>query len=364
MYTYLTGDEYEDIAASWDWNLIPGITTDYGGTTLNCNLTEAIGIQAFVGGVSDGAVGAAVMRYTNPVTRSTTFQKAWFFLDDDIQIVMLSDVASNSSSPIISVLDQKKHVGPYYVDGDKVKHSAKRDGPTVRHPRSHGYGHHHHVFRTTFSALPTTNVTHHSDIQTLWHANVGYSFDLCSPVDVSVQTGNKTGNWTTLGISTQPPSNVDMFAAWIDQPKGQTSLAYRIFPATDQRGFQQKVLQSRINHRVLVNDKTASAILDVQDDTAFIIFWDADGGSVTVPGSPGFAAVTVSSDINSAIIYHRSKGEVVVSDPSQTASTLVLDLNTGTVGRRPPGFGAGSRRTLVLALPSGGLAGSSVSQSL
>ena len=304
------------------------------------------------------------MRYTNPVTRSITFQKAWFFLDDNVQVVMLSDVASNSSSPIISVLDQKKHVGPYYVDGNEVKHSAKRDGPTIRHPRYHDSGHRHHVFRTTSAALPTTNVTRHSGIQSLWHANVGYSFDLCSPVDVSVQTGNKTGNWTTLGISTQPPSNVDMFAAWIEQPMGQTSLAYKIFPATDQRSFREKMLRTQFSHRVLVNDKATSAILDTQDDTVFSVFWGADGGSVTVPGSPGFAAVTVSSDINSAIIYHRSKGEVVVSNPSQTASTLVLDLKTGTVGRRPPGFEAGPRRTLVLALPSGGLAGSSVSQSL
>jgi len=346
LYTYLTGDEYEDIAASWDWDLIPGITTDYGGTTLNCNLTEARGIQAFVGGVSDGEVGAAVMRYTNPVTRSITFQKAWFFLDDDVQVVMLSDVASNSSSPTISVLDQKKRVGPYYVDGNEVKQ-----------------GRYHHPFRT-FAALPTANVARHSGIQSLWHAGVGYSFDLCSPVDVSVQTGNKTGNWTTLGASTQPPSNVDMFAAWIEQPRGQTSLAYKIFPATDQKSFQQKALRSRSSHQVLVNDKTTSAILDAQGNTAFIIFWGAKGGSVTVPGSPGFAAMTVSSDINSAIIYHRSKGKVVVSDPSQTASTLVLDLKSEIVGKRPPGFEAGPQRKVVLALPSGGLAGSSVSQSL
>jgi len=364
LYTYLTGDEYEDIAASWDWNLIPGITTDYGGTTLNCNLTEAIGIQAFVGGVSDGEVGAVVMRYTNPVTRGITFQKAWFFLDDDVQVVMLSDVASNSSSPTISVLDQKKHVGPYYVNGKEVERSSeKRDG-AVKHPRSRGHKYHPPLRQTAFGVLPTVNVTSHSGIQSLWHANVGYSFDLGSPVIVSVQTGNKTGNWTTLGISTQPPSDVDMFAAWIEQPKEQTSLEYKIFPATDQASFQRKALWSRFCHRVLVNDKTASAILDARDDTAFIIFWGAGGGSVTVPGSPGFADVTVSSDINSAIIYHRSKGEVVVSDPSQTAPTLILDLETGIVGRRAPGFEDGPRRTLVLTLPSGGLTGSSVSQSL
>ena len=360
LYTYLTGDEYEDIAASWDWNLIPGITTDYGGTTLNCSKASATGKQSFVGGVSDGEVGAAVMRYTNPITRNITFQKAWFFLDDDVQVVMLSDVASNSSSPTISVLDQKKHVGPYYVDDVEVNSSTKRNCAAKR-SKSHGRRHHR---RAAPSVLPTTNVTHHSGIQSLWHASVGYSFDLGSSVSVSVQTGNKTGNWSTLGISTQPLSNVDMFAAWIEQPKEQTSLAYKIFPATDRTSFQQKASRHRSNHQVLVNDKTTSAILDTQDDTAFIIFWGAKGGSVTVPGPSGSADVTVSSDIRSAIIYHRSKGKVVVSDPSHTASALTLNLKAGDVGKKPPGFEAGSQRTLDFVLPSGGLAGNSASQSL
>ncbi|KAF9648628.1 polysaccharide lyase family 8 protein [Thelephora ganbajun] len=364
LYTYLAGDEYEDIAASWDWNLIPGITTDYGGTTLRCNLTESVGIQAFVGGVSDGEVGAAVMRYTNPVTGSITFQKAWFFLDDDVQVVMLSDVTSNSSSPIISVLDQKKHVGSYYVDGDEIEpSSAKRDGAT-RRLRSHGLGHNHHTRQKAFAALPTVNVTRHPGIQSLWHANVGYSFDLGSPVSVSVQTGNKTGNWSALGISTQPPSNVDMFAAWIEQSEEQCSLVYKIFPAMDRASFQRKALRHQSHHWVLINDKTTSAILDTREDTAFVIFWDANGGSVTVPRLSGFADVTVSSNTNSAIIYHRSTGEVVVSDPSQTASTLVLDLEAGIIGERPPGFEAEPQRELIFSLPSGGLAGSSVSQSL
>jgi hypothetical protein len=362
LYTYLTGDEYEDVAASWDWNLIPGITTDYGGTNLTCSLTEAVGTQAFVGGVSDGTVGAAVMRYTNPVTRNITFQKAWFFLDDDVQVVMLSDLTSNSSSPVISVLDQKKHVGSYYVDGDEVGPSSPSGGGVVSHSRSHHGRSHHHVRQTTFSPLPTTNVTHHPDIQTLWHANVGYSFDLGSSVSVSVQTGSKTGNWSTLGISTQPLSNVDMFAAWIEQPKEQTSFAYKIFPATDLEVFQQRASRDQSRHRVLGNDNTTSAVLDTQEDTAFIIFWAPDGGSVTVPGSPEFSDVTVSANINSAVIYHRSTGEVVVSDPSQTAVTLVLDFEAETTGRQPSGFEDGSQKELVFALPTGGLAGSSVSQ--
>jgi len=76
---------------------ITGITVDYGATPLDCNDTTAVGIEAFVGGVSDGQAGLAAMRYTNPLARSFSWQKAWFFLEDDIEVVVLSDLSSSAS---------------------------------------------------------------------------------------------------------------------------------------------------------------------------------------------------------------------------------------------------------------------------
>ncbi|KAG7450482.1 uncharacterized protein BT62DRAFT_1001299 [Guyanagaster necrorhizus] len=37
LYTYLKGNDYKDIAAAWDWNLIPGIAVDYNAMALNCS---------------------------------------------------------------------------------------------------------------------------------------------------------------------------------------------------------------------------------------------------------------------------------------------------------------------------------------
>lgn len=65
-YLYLKGDEYEDIAGAQDWNLIPGITVDYGANTLDCSHTRYTGKENFVGGVSTGSVGISAMRFTNP----------------------------------------------------------------------------------------------------------------------------------------------------------------------------------------------------------------------------------------------------------------------------------------------------------
>ena len=60
-YTYVTGDEYEDIAAAWDWNMIPGTTLNYGATPLSCDTENQAGVENFVGGTSTGKIGAAVM---------------------------------------------------------------------------------------------------------------------------------------------------------------------------------------------------------------------------------------------------------------------------------------------------------------
>lgn len=60
-YTYVDGNEYEDIAASWDWNLIPGTTVDYNATVLQCSTVTNIGLDPFVGGVSTGSVGLGVL---------------------------------------------------------------------------------------------------------------------------------------------------------------------------------------------------------------------------------------------------------------------------------------------------------------
>lgn len=177
LHTYLRGNEYESTA--WDWNFIPGITVDYGATPLNCDGAATSGVEAFVGGVSTGQCGVAAMRYTNP-TRQTAlhWQKAWFFLQHDVQHVMVSGVASSSGTPVYTVLDQRLHNGSIMVDG-----SAQRQS-----------------MNSTIAL-------------SLWHGDVGYSFP--KPASLSAQFGIKTGNWSSIGTSTQPASTVVLFVAWI-----------------------------------------------------------------------------------------------------------------------------------------------------
>ncbi|KAF7307058.1 Polysaccharide lyase family 8 protein [Mycena indigotica] len=334
LRTYLRGDEYESIAAAMDWNLIPGITTDYGATPLNCGQTGSTGVEAFVGGVSDGQIGVAAMRYTNPLTKALKFQKAYFFLDNDVQLVMISNITSTTTASVISVLDQKRRNGDVIVNSDTRV-------PTSQTPFSQAGG----------------------NTQTLWHDNVGYNFAAspASAFSLSVQLGEKTGSWNTIGTSPAPPVTVDLFSAWLVHSALNVSLAYTIYPGVDFSTFTSKVKQN--TPRVIQNDGSISAAVDPGSFSAMAVFWTAGGGKVNfAPGSP--AAFTIAASGTAAVIFSLKTGVVTVSDPTQTLGTVSVTLAIGA--EHLPAGSASIAKTLTFTLPdsSRGLAGSSVSQNI
>lgn len=326
LYTYLRGNEYEDIAAAWDWDLIPGITVDYGATALTCNTTRQTGREAFVGGVSDGRIGIAGMRYTNPLTGFLHWQKAWFFLEGDVQHTMISALDSTTNAPVYSVLDQRLHTGSVIVDGAE--------------------------------AMSTENI----QAKSLWHGDIGYVFpDWNDSAVLSVNFGEKNGSWSAIGTSSQPPATVDVFTARIEHKSTSTPLSYTTFPGTSYGTFLEKSNGLRL--QVVRNDESISAVFDEGNKIAMVVFWDTAGGSVTFDLAPPSASITIVADGNIALLYRLETGEVTVSDPSQTLTTTRVTLTLG-LGGKPPHWGMGLTKALTFDHPSGGVAGSSVSQTL
>jgi Polysaccharide lyase family 8, super-sandwich domain/Polysaccharide lyase family 8, C-terminal beta-sandwich domain len=318
----LRGDEYEDIAAAWDWNLIPGTTVDYGATPLNCAHAGWKGLESFVGGVSNGETGAAAMRYLNPYTKAFTWQKAWFFLDDDTQYVMIANLTSLSSAPVYSILDQRRHSGPIYVDNEVF------DGPG--------------------------NETFNRTVSSLWHGGVGYYFDAGSTV-LSLSVGERTGAWSAIGTSTQPPETVDLFAAWIEHQDLTQPVSYAIFPATTFDGFWIKGKYRTIIP--LQNDAHISAILDMDYNTISAVFWDASGDTLFIDNGPffyGAASITVSGAVTLMLDF--DTGTLTVSDPSQTLTGVdvlvegIKETPLACTVNFPPGPGglAGSSVTVAM----------------
>ncbi|KAK0465141.1 polysaccharide lyase family 8 protein [Desarmillaria tabescens] len=323
LYTYLKGNEYEDIAAAWDWNLIPGITVDYGATALNCSHSQFRGLSTFVGGVSDGRAGLAAMRYVNPATKSLSWQKTWFFLEDDVQHVMIADISSSTNAPVYSVLDQKRYVGPVVVDGRET-----------------------HDFNGVGRS------------KSLWNNNIGYVLDPKGQASITFNVEERRGDWSSIGISAQPSTNVTLFSARLQHTSLNTSSSYTAFPGTDPNTFYSKSRQFSLQSTQ--NDAQVSAIYDQAHETVFVVFWNESGGSVnlniTHPKYPDADSLLITVNRNVALIYDQRASNVTVSDPSQTLATVNVTF----------AFLKGSRearsKTLAINFPAGGLSGSSVVQ--
>jgi Polysaccharide lyase family 8, super-sandwich domain/Polysaccharide lyase family 8, C-terminal beta-sandwich domain len=295
---------------------------DYGATLLECAKAKWKGLESFVGGVSSGRTGAAVMRYLNPFTKALSWQKAWFFLDDDVQYVMIANIMSLTNKPVYSVLDQRRHSDDIYVNDDP------------------------------FSA--PGNQTFYGTASTLWHGGVGYLLEPGSMV-LSLSVGERTGAWSAIGTSRQPPETVDLFAAWIEHQDLTRPVSYTIFPGTTFGSFQSKSKSREIIP--LQNDAHISAILDPAYDSVSAIFWDASGGTLPLQAVPfGYGPATVTVSGNVAFMVNFKTGALTISDPSQTLTSVDIQI-VGMTG--PP-------RIFTVDLPHGpgGLAGSSVTQNL
>ncbi|KAI0029629.1 polysaccharide lyase family 8 protein [Vararia minispora EC-137] len=323
LYTHLQGNEYEDIFAAWDWNLIPGITVDYGATPLNCSGARHTGTQALVGGASDGQIGVAAMRYETPTSKTLNWRKTWFFLPNDIQHVMVARITSTTDAPVFSVLDQRRLDGDILVDG---------------------------------KAVTSGNFT---GVSALFHGGVGYIFNSSnSAISLSIQSAQRTGAWSTISTSKQPAQSVDLFSAWLTHNDLTVPIDYTIYPATTAASFTTKAANSDLV--VIRNDGSISALFDQANNVAMFVFWEAAGGSTTIPASSSSASIQVASTGNIALIVALDNFNLTIADPTQTLSSVTLTFTKGS-GTTPSGWSSSSSSAdITVQLPSGGLNGSSI----
>ncbi|KAG9097236.1 hypothetical protein FS749_006755 [Ceratobasidium sp. UAMH 11750] len=341
VYTYTTGAEYEDMYATFDFNLVPGTTTDYGNTPLACNTTQAYNPDKYAGGVSAGDVGVAAMRYVNPLTSAFSFHKAYFFFADNVQHVLINSINSSSAAPVFSVLDQRLRSGDVYVDGERAKSG------------------------------------NYCDVDSLWHAGTGYIFPLAQGTEVSVDIEKKTGDWKAIGASKQPLSTKDMFSAWIvhDSANLTTPIEYSVFPATkSKKAFEDKA--DRCTPYTVANTDVVSAAVDSTRRTLGAAFWKAEGGSVYAPQMG--LKITVDKPVVLMLKLTgngSSKGQLSVADPTHENTSVNVHIVWAAKGHRRSdgqighhgsslrrGYSGSSEVTLAITLPSGGLAGSTVTQ--
>ncbi|OAA69683.1 polysaccharide lyase family 8 protein [Cordyceps fumosorosea ARSEF 2679] len=331
LFTYVDGAEYRDVWASWDWDLIPGTTVVLGRPALAATAVKHRGKRDFVGVVSDGRVGAAVEDYLDPYDGHIAYRKAWFYLGDAVLVSVVDVQTQDDDAPVITVLENRaKADGGAFVDGARVE--VGNDTRAVG--------------------------------RTLFYGGNGY-LAYGAPFDLTLSEGERTGNWSAISTSTAGLATVPIFSAYTALGNA-SSASYALLPATTRRRLAEEAEKPSW---IPVGARGVSGAAG-QGGLA-VVFWPGagDGSALSVDlaevGWADAGTLEVSSGAPGVYLLtgRRTRQalrlEVSAADPTQKLETARLALR---FERKKSCRAARVQLNFEFALPTGGMAGSTVQQ--
>ncbi|KAK4511950.1 uncharacterized protein ATC70_003949 [Mucor velutinosus] len=335
IFSYIDGDEYIDVFASYDWNLIPGTTVDYGATPFGCNITQFYGNTTFVGSVtrnkegSSSQGGMAVMQYLNPMTGSLRWEKTFYFFPG-FYAVQIGPIYSQGTAPIVTTLDQSNLKGDVYVDNQKL---------TVNQ----------------FTASQDRKSKHIN----IWHNRVLYTVldqhSNSTIPNISINTAaHDVNDWSSIGIS-QGKATQPIFTATIQHPpaalvegsNNTTAAPVTYIAQLNVESKQEQAPESLIQF-VYQDDQALGKIrgaYHVKNKAIALAFWTA--GSYQTPWG---ISVKTNQPILTFFTMEKQSYTLTVSDPTQ----LLTQVNITVI------HGHAESKDYSVNLPQGPFAGSSI----
>lgn len=336
IFSYIDGNEYFDVFASYDWNLIPGTTVDYGATPFGCNITQFYGNTSFVGSVTRNKQGystqggMAVMQYLNPMTGSLRWEKTFYFFPG-FYAVQIGPIYSQGSAPIVTTLDQSNLKGDVYVNNQKlaINQSAQVDGSSEKQNK--------HI--------------------NLWHNRILYTIldqNSTNP-NLKINTAaHDTNNWSSIGIS-QGKATQPIFTATLEHPPasllvGNTSNSTAPVSYIAQLDVETKEEQQpeSLVQLIYQDDEVLGKVrgaYHVTDKTIALAFWTA--GSYQSSWGLG---VKTDQPILTFFTMEDESYSLTVSDPTQLLTQVKITITQQDE----------EAKDYAINLPQGPLAGSSM----
>ena len=176
--------------AVWDWHSLPGITAATDSPFFACDpkISEALGYQwplrmpggSFVGGVSDGSVGAAAMQFGHGgglLSQTGLVLSRSHFLFDDTIVVLGAGLSSKTPHSIATTLANERLSGSVWMDDGKGGSIAVAPG--------------NHTFCVAGRKCPAW----------IWHNGTGHVLRVgepSAPLPLEVNITNRTGDFASL----------------------------------------------------------------------------------------------------------------------------------------------------------------------
>lgn len=229
-YLVRNGHEYYNLMPAWDWNLLPGVTVFPGAATA--------ARLPWVGGVSNGQGGAAVMDYKLEDEKggAVTAKKAWFCHHEQVICLIAGLTQHNIAGPVQTALDQCRRQGPVTVQGNKL---------------------------LTDEGEYTFENIH-------WIHHAGTAYILQQPAPVAVRVATQTGRWSDINASVKlPPVTEKVFTPVLNHAREQLNTGY-VLAAAKTPAAAEKIARKPA-WTIVRNDSLCQAV-QWKDGTLMIVF--------------------------------------------------------------------------------------------
>lgn len=287
MFLMRRGDEYHELQPVWDYRKLPGLTfvdTDeplpYGRDVPRRGNTD------FVGGVSDGKAGVAVMDFSKDGVQA---KKAYFYSDDGI-VCLGSGITSERPERVLTTLNQ----------------SRLRSDVTI--------------LRGNATETISEGSIGGDDVRAVWHDGTAYV--VLDGGSAAVKAETQSGSWKLIQEKeSDDVLSEDVFTCTIDHGRAPSNAtyAYRIVP-----GISADDLSSTAeagDTHILANTANLQAIHTASESLTQVVFHDAgyidlpDGGQLRV-------------DAPCALQARFSEGvlTLAVADPTQKRERIAIGI--------------------------------------
>jgi chondroitin AC lyase len=318
-FLYQTQEEYLDIFPFWDWKKIPGTTVHQDNEVLPVLTASGYRIESnFVGGVSDGINGIAVMDYNR---NGLTAQKAWFMFDDKI-VCLGSAISSAENLPVTTSVNQSFLKGEVLVKNSGAEQITNKD-EQIKNP------------------------------DWIIHDNIGYLFPAGG--NLLLETHEVEGSWNW--VASRYPEEVtkaDIFKLWFEHGTNPKNDSYQYVLVPNASKQKMKELNSNQPFKIK-NRKELQEVVDVNEETGGVVFYQPGKSDI-------FGGVEVDKPCLIMLKKQEDGLQVSFADPTQLLDEINIWLKGSFSGENA--FVESGKTRVKVILPKGEQAGKSVTLKL
>lgn len=318
-FLYQSGEEYRNIFPFLDWKKIPGTTTQQDDDPLPVLTASGYRIESdFVGGVSDGEQGIAVLDYDRNGLKA---RKSWFMLDGMI-ICLGNGISSKRGRQVTTGINQSFLSGHVKIKNRKGEVDAG-DSRALNNP------------------------------MWIFHDNTGYIFPNGGKLMLNAKEVEGSWNWVA---SRYPDERMQsrVFKLWFDHginPKNK-KYEYMLIPKT--AAAQMDDIYNSNPYKI-GNTMGLQQVIKKDGSLAALIFYDA-GKSKAIGG------MEVSDPCVVLVKNNSDRVDIAIADPTQKLENILFKINGQFKGDQVKL--EKNRSILNVKLPSGGQSGNTVQVTL